>query len=230
MITDAPRTLASIICLFSLVFINLCHMKKHMHPVPTYFHRFDLNGNLVDRSKPLYNKVFKTKFIDEISPLDSARAQLIVSPTEAQNGEEVRVTWSRIVAPNADDWIGFYCPENATASRPLDYFHVTEAEKDIWSKGQGSKIVTAFNMRKRCEFRYYRRVSGGLYTALAVRSNILAFKGGASMPNHGHIELTGDPTQIRVMWISGTSKYDMSDSGLFTCCHTCFRGSIAIGD
>ena len=195
--------------LFSLVCIMViipCDMKRHTHPVPTYFHRLDANGNVIDRSKHVYNQVFSTKFINKISPLDSATADLSVNLSEVGNGEKVKVTWSGIAAPNATDWIGFYCPVNETASKPLDYFHVTEAERGTWHKGKGSKTVTVYNLRMDCEFRYYRKAVGELYTALVVRSNVLKFKGGASAPIHGHIELTGDPTQMRVMWISGTGR------------------------
>ena len=59
--------------------------------------------------------------------------------------------------------------------------------------------VTVFNMRTSCEFRYYQERSIHVAT-----SNVLEFKGGVYAPLHGHLTLTGDPTQMRVMWVSGT--------------------------
>jgi len=41
---------------------------------------------------------------------------------------------------------------------------------------------------------------------LVVRSPILLFKGGSDIPLQGHLALTGDPTEMRIMWVSGTGR------------------------
>jgi len=79
---------------------------------------------------------------------------------------------------------------------------VTDAGQ-FWLEGYGSRTVKLFNLRTECEFRYYRNEVGGEYTALVARSNLVTFKGGPDQPQHGHLSLTNDPSQMRVMWISG---------------------------
>ena len=65
--------------------------------------------------------------------------------------------------------------------------------------GCGWYTVVVYNTRTTCEFRYYQES----YIHVATR-NELTFKGGSYAPLHiGH---TGDPTQMRVMWVSGTGK------------------------
>jgi hypothetical protein len=38
------------------------------------------------------------------------------------------------------------------------------------------------------------------------RSNIVMFEGGPEQPLQIHLALTGDPTEMRVMWVSGTGE------------------------
>ncbi len=180
--------------------------KVHKHPTPTYFHRKNPDGSMTNRADSSFEDVFRTKFLDEISPEDVS-SQVIVDPSQdVDNGAKITVSWKYISKPSAKDWIGFYCPRDDLAARALDYFFVSEFEEETWQQGYGSRTVAVFNMRSDCEFRYYRYLVGGLYTALVARSNQLTFKGGADLPMHGHLSLTSDPSQMRVMWISGTGK------------------------
>ena len=192
-------------CLLSLDFVS---PKSHTHPIPTYFHRHNADGSLTDRSDPSYNAVFDAKFLETISPLDASTSILTVHPNnDVENGEEVTVTWKNIIKPSAKDWIGLYCPHNDTATQALDYFYVTDAhEKETWKKGFGDRAIRLYNMRNHCEMRYYRNVDGGDYAALVTKSELIRFKGGADLPMHGHLSLTNDPSQMRVMWISGNGK------------------------
>lgn len=186
-----------------------CLCKTHQHPTPTYFHRKDSDGGLVDRSSPLYNDVFETKFIETTSYLDQNTASLFVHPfNDLENGEDVTVVWKNVIKPSRKDWVGLYCPRNDTPMKALDYFFVTESfEKESWRHGYGSKAVKLFNLRSDCEFRYYRSVDGiGEYTALVARSNLITFQGGADLPHHGHLSLANDASQMRIMWISGNGK------------------------
>ena len=193
-------------CIFLAVFIQSCLAKTHKHPTPTYFHRHNQDGTLVDRSSPSYDEVFETKFVETISSLDQNTASLSVSTSkDIENGEDVTVTWKNVVKPSAKDWVGLYCPQNDTARKALDYFFVTDAGQ-FWLEGYGSRTVKLFNLRTECEFRYYRNEVGGEYTALVARSNLVTFKGGPDQPQHGHLSLTNDPSQMRVMWISGNGK------------------------
>ena len=68
-----------------------------------------------------------------------------------------------------------------------------------------------YNMRTSCEFRYYHKS----YIHIAT-SNVLKFKGGIYAPLQGHLALTGDPTQMRVMWVSGTGNQFLFFVHVFT--------------
>eukprot|EP00794_Sanderia_malayensis_P005468 gene5468-6151_t len=212
------------IALFVGTLLNPGCSKSHTLPIPTYFRRTDSDGLTIGRADPEYEDVFKTKFLENRSHLDMTTSELYVNPhAEVDNGARVTVSWKNVVMPSAKDWIGFYCPHNDSASNPLDYFFVTDGSSSSslssWKSGFGSKTVSVFNMRNDCEFRYYRYVYGGIYTALVARSNLLQFKGRSDQPMHGHISVTGDPSQMRVMWISGTDdkpyvKFGLSKSKL----------------
>ena len=197
-------------CMLLVLIVNNCHAKTHKHPTPTYFHRKNPDGTLVDRASSSYDDVFRTKFIETISDLDHSTASLLVHPfSDVENGEDTTVTWKNVIKPSPKDWIGLYCPHNDTAKRALDYFFVTDSGKS-WQYGYGSKTVKLFNMRAECEFRYYRNTGGGEYTALVATSDLITFKGGFDQPLHGHLSLTNDPSQMRVMWISGNGKIIVS--------------------
>ena len=64
----------------------------------------------------------------------------------------------------------------------------------------GIKSLCTTCMRTNCEFRYYEDT----YIHVAT-STPLAFKGGIYAPLQGHLAVTGEPTEMRVMWVSGTS-------------------------
>jgi len=172
---------------------------KHDHPVSTYFGRLHPNGTIVD-ARNAANKL-KFSLLPKPIALDSA-ASLKVSPsTEISNGEEVTVSWSGVTSPSSKDVVVLYCPPDAEPDHYLDYVNVSSVE--TYLKGYGEFDVRLWNLRKECQFRYYR---SGNYTTLAAESNVVSFQGGADIPLQGHLSLTGDPTEMRVMWVSGTSK------------------------
>lgn len=182
---------------------------KHDHPVSTYFGRVHPNGTIVDARNPA-NKL-KFSLLPKPSALDPA-ASLKVSPSsEISNGEDVKVTWSGVTAPSSKDFVALYCPPEAEADHYLDYINVSSVE--TYLKGYGEFEVRLWNLRKECQFRYYRV---GNYTILAAESNVVTFEGGADIPLQGHLSLTGDPTEMRVMWVSGTSKFEGLTQKLYT--------------
>lgn len=168
--------------------------KKH-HAVPTYFKRINPDGTVVDAGDPQT----RVKFTHPIRKYFTPDASLTVSPSLVENGATVNVSWSGISLPSETDFIAFYCPENDQADHYLDYFYVTDSAS--YASGYGWTQVTVYNMRANCEFRYYQKS----YVHVAT-SNLLQFKGGIYAPLQGHIALTGDPSQMRVMWVSGTGK------------------------
>ncbi|XP_015775723.1 PREDICTED: probable inactive purple acid phosphatase 2 [Acropora digitifera] len=166
---------------------------KTSHPVPTYFKRIHKNGSIVDVNDP-QNRL---RFGKQIREHLSSGANLIVTPSYVTNGATVNVSWNGIPKATHTDFIALYCPKDKISSEYLDYFYVTQSS--TYASGYGWYTVVVYNMRTTCEFRYYQES----YIHVAT-SNELKFKGGIYVPLQGHIALTGDPTQMRVMWVSGT--------------------------
>ena len=173
---------------------------KHDHPVPTYFGKLHPNGTIVDARNP----ASKLRFSFPLKPITTqdSGAVLKVSPSlEIKNGAEVNVMWYGVTLPNKKDVVGLYCPPDAEPDLYLDYVNVSSIA--TYSKGYGEFGVRLWNLRKDCVFRYYRI---GNYSMLVVQSNVVTFEGGAEIPLQGHLSLTGNPTEMRVMWVSGLSK------------------------
>lgn len=208
----APRTVYISLYILWVIGVNC----KHDHPVSTYFGRVHPNGTIVDARNPA-NKL-KFSLPPKPTALDSA-ASLRVSPSsEISNGEAVTVSWSGVPSPSSKDVVVLYCPPEAEPDHYLDYVNVSSVE--TYSKGYGEFDVLLWNLRKECQFRYYR---SGNYTTLAAESNIVSFEGGAEIPLQGHLSLTGDPTEMRVMWVSGTSKLFFRYSLNFSRGKICFQ-------
>lgn len=175
---------------------------KHAHTVPTYFRRQDQDGHLINRDSSEYGKEINLPIIEEISPSDQQNAALKVKPYIIENGDIVSVFWSGVAKPNAKDWIALLCPHTDKVKKQLDHFFVDESP--TWYKGYGTHKVHLFNMREDCEFRYFR--NGRDSSKLVARSNKVGFKFGADAPLQGRIALTGDPSEMRVMWTAAKCK------------------------
>ena len=185
---------AGVLVYFLLGLFSGVEVKKH-HAVPTYFKRINPDCSLVDAGDPQT----RVKFAHPIEKDFTADATLEVYPSLVENGATVTVLWRGIRQPNITDIIAFYCPAEDQPDHYLDFFYVTDSPSSL--AGYGWRQVTVYNMRTSCEFRYYQET----YIHVAT-SNVLEFKGGIYSPLQGHIALTGDPTQMRVMWVSGTGK------------------------
>ncbi|KAL5482027.1 hypothetical protein EMCRGX_G022307 [Ephydatia muelleri] len=172
-------------------------------PVLTYLNRKRSDGRFVDAQQQATPRVPAT-----VVDLSSGRsgAQLDVAPSVVANGGSVEVTWSGISNPRSDDWIGFFCPRDARDSRYLDHWSV--AQCPTHSEGHGTVTFSLYNLRLDCEFRYYTLAGEGDDSELHLlaRSRRVTFEGGPQAPVHGHLALTGDPSQMRVQWTSGTRE------------------------
>lgn len=188
---DITRLYALVVFLCSL---PICHSAGKDHPVPSYFRNTDADGNLLHREEESYDAVLPKPFVTHISREDSGSI-LKASPITVENGGIVNVTWQNIINPQEKDFIAFYCPVDDSPTHYLDYFFVTVSK--TWSLGYGGKQVTVYNMRTNCVFKYFRSIG---YSQLVTVSNELSFTGA---PLQGHIALTGNPSEIRVMWTSG---------------------------
>lgn len=165
----------------------------------TYFHSRHVNGEYVDSYHPSY----RLRLSDHVSDFSKwSGVNLKVEPALIDNGGLVTVSWSGVKTPGSADWIGLFCPAEVDSHAYLDYVfaNTVESHKD----GYGKFSVHVYNLRTKCEFRYY---TNDTHTTILSRSNQLEFAGGKNTPLQVHLALTGDPTQMRIQWTSGTKKF-----------------------
>ena len=201
------------VCLF-LVTMSVCveSYSKVNEAVPTYFARKDKNGKLVDaKDKSTWFRINTVRLLVKSNGTLSARVK--VKPPMVKDGHNVTVRWNSVQSPSGDDFIALYCPENAKDNDYIDYIKVQDSP--TYKQGYGERSVQLFNLRTNCQFRYFKNVSKDRQE-LAATSNAVMFEGGPEMPLQIHLALTGDPTEMRVMWVSGTGekvfyKLDMYD-------------------
>ena len=131
--------------------------------------------------------------------------KLKVWPDTVKNGEKVTVLWEGVQDPQAKDYIALCCPYYDDPKHFLDYHYANIATD--WEKGYGHFDVNVYNMREECHFKYFRLSQDQKSYSLAANSNNVKFDdGGAQAPLQGHISLGNDPTEMRVMWVSGEVK------------------------
>jgi hypothetical protein len=172
--------------------------------VPTYFARKYKNGSYIDATiKSNWLKI--TRQPSSMLLQTESDESLDVKPSIVQNGQYVNVTWKGIQNASHEDFIALYCPEKSKDNDYLDFFNVDESP--TYSQGYGEYSVQLYNVRTNCEMRYFRQNISKHYQEFAARSNIVLFEGGPEMPLQIHLALTGNPTEMRVMWVSaGTGK------------------------
>ena len=191
---------------FVLLIVTLsCEVDSKDHEkVPTYFAREDKNGDLIDATDPLTWLKINAYHTNNLHT--ALTSSLQARPSIVKNGRNVTVVWKGVESPTADDFIALYCPENAKHNDYIDYFRVTVCP--TYKQGSGEHSVQLTNLRTNCEFRYFKYISKDHQELVAI-SNTVMFEGGPEMPLQIHLALTGDPTEMRVMWVSGTGKiYD----------------------
>ncbi|XP_065649477.1 uncharacterized protein LOC100198144 [Hydra vulgaris] len=187
-------TFFAFISIFSITYCKL--YGKDPNVIQTYFRKTDENNRYIDRSSPDYENALAKPFINKILQSD-AGASLKVSPSVIENGGSVTIEWLRVNNSTEKDFVAFYCPSDDISTHYLDYFNVNNSP--TWSEGFGKWTVTVYNMRTSCIFKYYRN---GNVSQLVTISNELSFQGGPLSPLQGHLALTSNPTEMRVMWVS----------------------------
>ncbi len=130
-------------------------------------------------------------------------ASLKIDPSMVKNSQYVSVTWNGVENATAKDIIALYCPEDAKDNEYIDYFNADVSS--TYNQGKGEYSVQLTNFRTNCEMRYFRNISKAKQE-LVTKSNIVMFEGGPEQPLQIHLALTGNPTEMRVMWVSGTGE------------------------
>ncbi|KJE92073.1 nucleotide pyrophosphatase/phosphodiesterase [Capsaspora owczarzaki ATCC 30864] len=131
------------------------------------------------------------------------RAAVTVSASPsliAKNGDTVTVSWSGVTKVQADDWIGVYSPSTSEHSLYIDWVYVKECETA--SQGFGNVTFELVNMRKDYGFRYF---SGNTVLTQLAQSAPVEFVN-KNEPTHGRLAYPGDPTTMRVMWVTNEDK------------------------
>ena len=189
---------------FTLLVLSYCKRKANQ-TVPTYFARKDKNGKLIDASNISTWFRINTR-VGSFGAESNQTSTVEVKPSIVKDGHYVIVSWSGIKNPvNREDFIALYCPENGKDNDYIDYFNVKDSP--TYKEGKGEHSVQLTNLRTNCEFRYFKNISKD-HQELAATSNTVMFEGGPEMPLQIHLALTGDPTQMRVVWVSGTGETD----------------------
>ena len=160
--------------------------------------RRKINGRLVDARLPEFDKDIKKPLIQDVHPEDRESA-LLLWPNPVENGAMITVMWKNIKSPSETDFIAYYCPFDDNPNHYLDIIYIKESL--TWKQGYGHYKVQVFNMRSECIFKYYRDTTTS--SQLVATSDKLSFVGGAATPLQGHIAMTEQPTEMRVMWNSG---------------------------
>ncbi len=173
-------------------------------PVVTRYHR--ITPDTIGQKKELRFDCIKNHTSNSI-------VELIIhnDNNNIENGEEVTISWTGVSSPSPKDWIGLFCPTNS----PIDVYcyHWFVKESLTYLNGYGEVAFVIYNIRTDCEFRYY---SNETCNILLAHSAPLRFKGGANKPLHGHIALTGNPSEMRIQWTSGTKATPTVNYGYST--------------
>ena len=184
---------------FCLVIFTVCYG----HPIPTYFSRLNPDGSLLGVNSPDFR--LKVNFFDvkgissKLNPIQDRKTHLKVVPDIVENGAEVEVFWRSENNSSKTDFIALYCPLNDKHSSYLDYLLLNET-RSSFVNGEWKFKVKLFNMRVDCEMRYFHREGRNAY--LKAKSNVVRFN--RDEPLQGRIALTGNPSEMRIMWTSGT--------------------------
>eukprot|EP00750_Incisomonas_marina_P030862 INCI7667.7.p2 GENE.INCI7667.7~~INCI7667.7.p2 ORF type:complete len:244 (-),score=35.88 INCI7667.7:2142-2873(-) len=159
-------------------------------------------------------------------PGSDASASISVSPTFPTNDTvNATVTWTGIDSPAADDWVGAFCPfvndsaayityievgTGAPAGKPYaygPYIPYSNESASTWADGHGSVSFQLPDIRCEYDFLYFRRAntSNGTATSVALAQTQEPLKFPFGQPLGIHTSLTGNPTEMRVTWNSGST-------------------------
>ena len=195
-----------LLTLLLLTALTATTAKPNDESVVTYFSRKLSNHQYVDRFNhtQFHLPTANISFNNYPSNLQQTSASLQATPALIKSGEQTTVTWSNI--PNAtvaNDWIGFYCPTNASNHQYIDWIYASQLAPETYKTGSGASLFTLTDTRMNCNFRYFQEESPtgkeGKFNLLAT-SNTVTFQAGS--PYHGHLALENTPETMRLSFVS----------------------------
>jgi hypothetical protein len=128
---------------------------------------------------------------------------LVASPSVLQKTNSVlTVTWTGIINATSGDRINIYSPASGfTDDELMGYLQVMDVS--TWHQGFGQVTMNMVNIRSTISFQYMLAKAGHTYEVV-VTSNTVSFAS-IDEPTQGHIAFTQDPTQMRIMWVTGSN-------------------------
>eukprot|EP00898_Chlorokybus_atmophyticus_P002942 jgi/Chlat1/3649/Chrsp238S00262 len=179
----------------------------HVDVVPTFLHRRDYTtGRRIDASELERRRLHSYQVATagrNLLQRNLDYASLWANTTSIGNGEVVQLQWTWNPISTKAAWIGIYSPPSAEPSDYLDYIDIPA--------GLGTASFRLFDMRADYAFRMWgwdgeegAEVPAGNSFKLLAESQTVSFKSQA--PMHGHLGLTGDPTEMRVIFTSGSDN------------------------
>lgn len=112
--------------------------------------------------------------------------------------QNVTVSWSGVSGAASKDFIAVYSPPDAEAHDYLDYVWARDAPG--YESGGGNVTLLLHNLRAGYGFRYY--AAGSAYE---LRATSPALSVCSDMPLQGRLSHTGNDTQMRLVWVSGSA-------------------------
>jgi acid phosphatase type 7 len=150
-------------------------------------------------------------FEDPLSD-DMAKVKLTLSKDELYqlNTVDLDFTTPQGFAVHKDDWIGVFCHEDPAKPSPdnqyIDWQWVN-ASTPLRDRPRTRRFTFGpmVNMRCAWQFRYFAHVSDNTPSYARVgESHLLRFALGNGEPLHVRLSSTTSPTEMRVMWVSGS--------------------------
>jgi len=134
-------------------------------------------------------------------PVALCAPSLVASPVSVIYRENITVTWSGISSVHPEDFIGLFSDTGISMlNKSCGFFNL----------GSGNVTFTVMNMRLNYVFKYFsKKIFGG--DTVVLESNIVAVE--ANLPMQGHLALTGDPTQISLIWVSNSTNAPQATIG-----------------
>jgi len=140
-------------------------------------------------------------------PPHEFQQKLVLYPdTIPKEWANITISWKGIIGPTIEDWIGIFTPIESNRVYTSIWANVSKS----WKKGQGEVHALLLNMREDYIVRYMR--GNGDKAQIITISNVL--KVNPEYPMQGHLSYTHDPTEMRVMWVSGRDSQPTVQYGL----------------
>ncbi|GLD96818.1 hypothetical protein PINS_up005501 [Pythium insidiosum] len=158
-------------------------------------------------------------FEDPSTALGGRRVTFSLSKEVIEQLDTIDVDFTTVgFAPGVADWIGVYCFDSRAGNPAIDREYIdwqwvnastpikTETDADSSALGRSKTWRLTFgpmvNFRCDWQFRYFQTIGSAQYNKLGA-SSVVRFAKGDTEPLQVRLAMTGEPSEMRVMWVSG---------------------------